>query len=177
VPAVFQAPANQPQSNPAAPQQPQQQDTHALHASVFQKILGMITPKQTYVDSQGNVQTVRPSLSSSILAGAVAGMFAKPVYREGAFGPVYDSRATAAGAYDKGAAMQQEKNDAAQKQQDEIMTRKMAVAKNAIDTEHLRAALHMQQQQELAQVADRNNSTILPISKSTTTSRPIRQSD
>ena len=161
-PAVFaQQPApGSPQSSTAPPNA--QQDDPSGHLSIFRRVLaGLARPSTQYVDANGNVARGGPSISSSILAGAVAGMLSKPSYREGAFGPVYDSQGTAANAFQAGQKQVTDQQEQVQKMSDDQMAKKMMVAKNNIDMIHAYAAMTMQQHQEIGQTADRNQSTIL----------------
>jgi hypothetical protein len=146
--------------NPAA--QPPT-DPHAMHVGMFDRILRMVNPGQTYVDPQGNQQVVRnrASLGNSVIASVLAGMMTPTKYREGAYGPVVSGDATAADAYQAGKGQQTEQNAKLQATSDEMQTKKLAVIKNNIDMMHQYAALAQQQHQELQGVADRNNATIL----------------
>jgi hypothetical protein len=137
------------------------------HASIFSKVLKGLSglrpgmPTQ-YIDPQGNpVASTRATLSNSILAGAIAGMFAKPQYRQGEFGPVYDSGGTASEAFNAGQKQTQEKQDQAQKWSDEEWVKKMATISNTVAMTHQYAALAATQHQELEQVAEKNKSMIL----------------
>ena len=82
-PTVTQPAAAQPQ--PAQPAQPQ--TPHEMHQSLYQRALSILAPPTKYVDAQGNPQQTRPSLSNSILSGAIAGMLTPTAYRQGTFGP------------------------------------------------------------------------------------------
>src|SRR5208282_1369412 len=69
-------------AQPAAPTTP-----HEMHQSLYQRALSILAPPTKYVDAQGNPQQTRPSLSNSILSGAIAGLLTPTAYRQGTFGP------------------------------------------------------------------------------------------
>jgi hypothetical protein len=154
-------PSDQPQSQP---------DTMHPVSRMFDKVLrlaggGPIRTMQTDPvtgDSKMVEQPMsRPSMGKMITSAVLAGMFTPTAYREGAYGPVVDGSQTSSNAFQAGKNQRQQVDANAQKLQDDAISRKMMVAKNNIDMMHQYAALGMQQHQELQQVADRNNSTIL----------------
>jgi hypothetical protein len=138
-------------------------DPHDAHVSMFDKILRLVNPGQTYVDPSGNQQVVRnrASLGNSVIASVLAGMMTPTKYREGTYGPVVSGDATVADAYQAGKGQQTAQNEKLQATSDEMQTKKLAVIRNNIDQMHMYAALAQQQHQELQGVADRNNATIL----------------
>ena len=146
---------SQPAGEPSSP--------HNDHVAMFDKILRMVNPGQTYVDPTGKQQVVRnrATLGNSVIASVLAGMMTPTKYREGAYGPVVSGDATAAGAYAAGKEQQTAQNAKLQATSDEMQAKKLSVVKNNIDTMHQYAALAQQQHQELQGVADRNNATIL----------------
>jgi hypothetical protein len=152
-----------PLPTPQTPAQGQQPDPHTQHVNLFSKILGMVNPGQTYVDANGQPQTIRnrATLGNSVIASVLAGMMTPTQYRKGEYGDVVSGDATAAGAYQAGRGQQMAQNDAAQKQSDEMQTKKLAVISNNLTMAHQYAALAQQQHADLQQVADRNNATIL----------------
>jgi hypothetical protein len=156
-PTVAPNPAGQP---PAANEPP---SPHNDHVAMFDKILRMVNPGQTYVDPTGKQQVVRnrASLGNSVIASVLAGMMTPTKYREGTYGPVVSGDATAAAAYGAGKEQQTAQNEKLQATSDEMQAKKLSVVKNNIDTMHQYAALAQQQHQELQGVADRNNATIL----------------
>lgn len=149
--APTQTPAGEPQS------------PHNDHVAMFDKILRMVNPGQTYVDPTGKQQVVRnrATLGNSVIASVLAGMMTPTKYREGTYGPVVSGDATAAGAYEAGKGQQTEQNTKLQATSDETQAKKLAVVKNNVDMMHQYAALAQQQHTELQGVADRNNATIL----------------
>jgi hypothetical protein len=138
-------------------------DPHDDHVSMFDKILRMVNPGTSYVDLTGKQQVVRDraTLGNSVIASVLAGMMTPTKYREGTYGPVVDSSATASDAYQAGKGQQTAQNAKAQATSDEIQSKKLSVVKNNVDMMHQYAALANQQHQELQGVADRNNATIL----------------
>jgi hypothetical protein len=134
-----------------------------MHVGMFDRILRMVNPGTSYVDANGQPQTIRnrATLGNSVIASVLAGMMTPTKYREGAYGPVVSGDATASGAFQAGRGQQTAQNDSAQKQSDEMQTKKLAVISNNLTMAHQYAALAQQQHADLQQVADRNNSTIL----------------
>jgi hypothetical protein len=156
------APTAPTQSNPSQPAG-EPSSPHNDHVAMFDKILRMVNPGQTYVDPTGKQQVVRnrASLGNSVIASVLAGMMTPTKYREGTYGPVVSGDATAAAAYGAGKEQQTAQNDKLQATSDAMQAKKLSVVKNNIDTMHQYAALAQQQHQELQGVADRNNATIL----------------
>ena len=136
-----------PQPNTPAPAQANPVDDHA---KLYTKFLRQLTPPTTYIDPQGNVQTLKqnaPSMGKTILSAVLAGMFAPTVYRQGAYGPQVDSLATAGAAYNAGQGVIAKQNAAAQAQSDleaknlaDSQTRMLGVAKSNVEMMHLYAA-------------------------------------
>jgi hypothetical protein len=124
-----------PAAQPAAPQTP-----HEIHQSLYQKALSILAPPTKYVDAQGNPQQTRPSLSNSILSGAIAGMLTPTAYRQGSFGPIADPQQTAFNAAQAGANQRKEQDANVQKQVDDKQTRMLGVAKSNADLMHLYSA-------------------------------------
>jgi hypothetical protein len=106
---------------------------------MFDSILRTLAPPTKYLDPQGNQQMTKPSLSASILSGALAGMLTKDTYHEGAYGPIRDNMS--GDAFKAGQAQAQEKIDATQKLSDDMQARKLSNAKNNTDAMHIYASL------------------------------------
>ena len=147
-------PQNQPTANAPSPNQP--------HLNIYDKILRATAPPPVrYVDAQGNLQTApqtRGSLGRSVLASVVAGLLTPTQYRQGAFGPVVDSQATAAAAFKAGADQQTKEQTDAQAQADKMQANKLMAVKNNVDVTHAYAALAQQKHQDLQGVIDSNSS-------------------
>jgi hypothetical protein len=173
VPAPPAGPINPPPA-PAAPA-PQ------TKGEWFNHILKSITPPQNVIrtspDGQQTVtdQRTAPSMTKMFMASVMAGMMAPTKYREGAYGLVVDSSGTAAGAFQAGAEKGKELSGAAQKQYDDMTSRKLnAVAAN---TNAMHQYASMQTAQSAAEkegaeaealqtknwndITDQNKSTIL----------------
>ena len=145
-----------PQPNTPAPAQANPVDDHA---KLYTKFLRQLTPPTTYIDPQGNVQTLKqnaPTMGKTILSAVLAGMFAPTVYRQGAYGPQVDALATAGAAYNAGQGVIAKQNAAAQALSDKQQAIKLSNIKNSIDQVHLMAALTQQRHQELQGVLDSN---------------------
>ena len=145
-----------PQPNTPAPAQANPVDDHA---KLYTKFLRQLTPPTTYIDPQGNVQTLKqnaPTMGKTILSAVLAGMFAPNVYRQTPYGSVIDSSATGAAAMANGAAIPAKQNADAQALSDKQQAMKLSNIKNSIDQVHLMAALTQQRHQELQGVLDSN---------------------
>jgi len=139
LPTIPGAPASQipvTVAQPAAAQPAQPQTPHAMHQSLYQRALSILAPPTQYVDAQGNPQQTRPSLSNSILSGAIAGMLTPTAYRQGEV----DTQTTAANAFAAGKQQRKEADENVQKQIDDRQTRMLGVAKMNADLLHLHAA-------------------------------------
>jgi hypothetical protein len=128
-----QPPANQPPAPPA-------------HMQWFGRLLsGLVRPITTQETdpATGESKMVsrpgNPTPANLLIAGALSGMFAKPQYRQGEFGPVYDSGGTASEAFNAGQQQVQQKQEQAQKLSDSQLASKLAVAKLNIDQMHAHA--------------------------------------
>ena len=139
--------AGQPSAaQPAAPTTP-----HEMHQSLYQRALSILAPPTKYVDAQGNPQQTRPSLSNSILSGAIAGMLTPTVYREGSFGQkIVDTQQTAANSFAAGKQQRQEADENVQKKVDDIRVRKLQALSDNANTFHL----HMGVMQDAANMRD-----------------------
>ncbi len=73
-------PANAPNASTSTPPTPQ--TPHEMHQSMYQRALSILAPPTRYLDAQGNPQQTRPSLSNSILSGAIAGLLTPTAYRQ-----------------------------------------------------------------------------------------------
>ncbi len=133
------------QSGQPTTAQPAQPTPQSLHSKLYDSILRTLAPPTRYIDAQGNPQQTRPSLSHSILSGVVAGMLTPTSYREGSFGPIADTQATAANAFKGGQEQAQKQMDAVQKQVEDIKAAKLSAAKTNADTMHLYAATALEQ--------------------------------
>jgi len=159
---VAQAPqGNQPTQGQAPNGSVNAPSPNQPHLNLYDKILRATAPPPVrYVDAQGNQQTVpqtRGSLGRSVLASVLAGMMVKPQYREGAFGPVYDSQATNANAFKAGQDQQTQQQKDAQDLSDKMQANKLMAVKNNVDTTHAYAALAQQKHQDLQAVIDSNS--------------------
>jgi hypothetical protein len=118
------------------------------------------TPTQ-YIDATGKpVAYNRATLGNSILAGAIAGMFAKPQTIEGKFGPINSSGGTVSEAFKAGQEQTQQAQDRAQSLSDSEITHRYATIKNSIANEQQYHALAQQQHATLDEVADNNQKTV-----------------
>jgi hypothetical protein len=163
MPSVFAPAPGTPQSSSAPPNT--QEDPQALHQSVFARVLRGLsnlrgTPTQ-YIDATGKpVAYNRATLGNSILAGAIAGMFAKPQTIEGKFGPINSSGGTVSEAFKAGQEQTQQAQDRAQSLSDSEITHRYATIKNSIANEQQYHALAQQQHATLDEVADNNQKTV-----------------
>jgi len=162
-PQAPQAQASQPAGTIPSNPQDRPQDK----AGWFNHFLKAMTPPQNVVttndDGTQTVKDVRTgtSMASLLLSGALAGMMTKPSYREGgAYGPVYDSRATATDAYQAGAKVGKDWANAPQAQADDMQKRKvdaqtkmLQVAKSNIDNMQLYAAYNKGQKADFGAAA------------------------
>ena len=122
----------------------------SLHSQIFDGVLKTLTGGQQFTlqtdpetgeSKQVPIQRTRGQLGKSVIAGVLAGMFSQNHYMEGPGGAQrIEPSGTVGGAFAAGQAQQAKLPAAAQAQQDEIMTRKMAVVKNNADAMHLYAA-------------------------------------
>ena len=146
-----------PQPNTPAPAQANPVDDHA---KLYTKFLRQLTPPTTYIDPQGNVQTLKqnaPSMGKTILSAVLAGMFATPnQYVDTPYGKRIDASATTAAAMANGAGVVAKQNADAQALSDKQQAIKLSNIKNSIDQVHLMAALTQQRHQELQGVLDSN---------------------
>src|SRR5260370_20031304 len=149
------APTAAPTATPN-PATPPPTDPHAMHVGMFDRILRMVNPGTSYVDANGQPQTIRDraTLGNSVIASVLAGMMTPTKYREGAYGPVVSGDATASGAFQSAKGHQTSQNDAARRQSGEMQTKKLAVISNNLTMAHQNAALAHQQHADLQQVAD-----------------------
>ena len=148
-----------PTSTPPTPQTP-----HEVHQSLYQRALSILAPPTRYLDAQGNPQQTRPSLSNSILSGAIAGLLTPTAYRQGAYGPVVDSQATAANAFAAGKQQRQEQDAAVQKHVEDVRSRKLQAIKDNADTIHLHVGV-MQDAANMRGVIQTMNDTDAPLLK------------
>ncbi len=132
-----QIPGAPPAAAPAAPAAAPQQTPHE---ALYSKALKALSPPTRYIDAQGNQQVAPPSLGNSIVAGVIAGMMHPTQYRQGEFGPIADTQATAAGAFQSGEAKSKEQSADQQKLSDDMQARKINAVKSNADTVHLHAA-------------------------------------
>ena len=145
-PTATQPSAAQPSAaQPAAPTTP-----HEMHQSLYQRALSILAPPTKYVDAQGNPQQTRPSLSNSILSGAIAGLLTPTAYRQGTFGPVVDTQTTAANAFAAGKQQRQEADKNVQAKVDDLRVRKLQALSDNANTFHL----HMGVMQDAANMRD-----------------------
>ena len=133
---------------------------HQAHVNLYDRVLrGLYSPSQTIVAPDGSLQRTGPSLGKTILAGVVSGLLTPQQYRQGAFGPVVDSQATAATAFKAGAGCQQtQQQKDAQALVDKQQANKLMAVKNNVDVTHAYAALAQQKHQDLQGVIDSNSS-------------------
>ncbi len=161
---------------PNAPTTPTPTPTpHEMHRSLYQRALSILAPPTRYLDAQGNPQQTRPSLSNSILSGAIAGLLTPTTYRQGTFGPIADTQQTAANAFAAGKQQRQEQDDKVQKQVDDMQARKLQTVANNTAAMHSYASMMQAQaaaekegaEAEAAQtknwqsIADQNQATII----------------
>ena len=145
-----QIPVTVAQPAAAQPQPAQPQTPHEMHQSLYQRALSILAPPTKYVDAQGNPQQTRPSLSNSILSGAIAGMLTPTAYRQGTFGPVVDTQTTAANAFAAGKQQRQEADKNVQAKVDDLRVRKLQALSDNANTFHL----HMGVMQDAANMRD-----------------------
>jgi hypothetical protein len=139
--------ANQPTSTPiATPPVPKTKQEWMLH------LLNKVAPPQNVVTTNPDgTQTVENratpvSLAHLVLTSALAGSFGtKNVYRDTPYGPVLDRQSTNADAFNRGQQIGQEYSQAAQKQQDDMQTRKLTVVAANLAAAHNYAALRQSQ--------------------------------
>ena len=164
------------QPSPAAAQPTAAPTTpHEIHRSLYQRALSILAPPTRYLDAQGNPQQTRPSLSNSILSGAIAGLLTPTAYRQGTFGPIADTQQTAANAFAAGGQQRQEQDAAVQKQVDDMQARKLQTVANNTAAMHSYASMMQAQaaaekegaEAKAAQtknwqsIADQNQATII----------------
>ena len=145
-----QIPVTVAQPAAAQPQPAQPQTPHEMHQSLYQRALSILAPPTKYVDAQGNPQQTRPSLSNSILSGAIAGLLTPTAYRQGTFGPEVDTQQTAANAFAAGKQQRQEADKNVQAKVDDLRVRKLQALSDNANTFHL----HMGVMQDAANMRD-----------------------
>lgn len=156
--AAMPAPAAQ----PATPK--------SLHESIYAHVLNTLRGQPMFVnrtDDQGNTTRVevpnsRQSLGKSILAGALAGMFAPgDTQTETPFGPRFDASKAIAVGGQAGVALQNQRQAQAQQQEDQAFARKQLVMKDNIDMVHQALAMAAQNHAMLQSTVDSNQKGIL----------------
>lgn len=164
-PAPTAAPTTQPPvaqtaGQPAQPQAAQGQPPitpHQAHVSLYDRVLRGITgPGQTIVAPDGSLQKTGPSLGKSIVASVVSGLLTPTAYRQGNFGPVVDTQATAANAFKAGQDVVTKNQQDAQKMSDDIQARKLQAVANNVQTFMSYSALAHQQHQDIQGVIDQS---------------------
>jgi hypothetical protein len=120
------------------------------HEALYSKFLKMISPPSRYIDPTGKLQTqpqTGKNIGNNVIAAILSGMMTPTAYRQGEFGPVADTQATAANAFGAGQKQKNDQNDKAQKLSDDMQARKLqAVANNT-------AAMHSYASMMQAQAA------------------------
>ena len=131
---------------------------------MYQRALSILAPPTRYIDAQGNPQQTRPSLSNSILSGAIAGILTPTAYRQGTFGPIADTQQTAANAFAAGKEQRQEQDASVQKHVEDVRSRKLQAIKDNADTVHLHMGV-MQDAANMRGVIQTMNDTDAPLLK------------
>jgi hypothetical protein len=167
-------------STPAAmPAQPTPQPK--TKGEWFQHLIKLATPTQPVIaTSPDGTQTVTQqrnpmSMAQMVLASTLASTFGtKPNYRQGSYGPIRDTQADAADAFQSGMKTGQDWRQAPQKLSDDMMARKLTTVAANVAAAHNYAALQQAQfsaqkegtEAEAAQskilqnTADQNNATL-----------------
>ena len=117
----------------------------------------MLNPPTRYVDPTGKLQEqpqTGRNIGNNVLAAVLSGMMTPTAYRQGAYGPVVDSQATAATAFAAGKQQKTEQSEQAQKLSDDMQARKLSTVKNNVDAMHLWAATSHEMGQDAQQQVD-----------------------
>ena len=147
----------------------------------FQHLIKLATPTQPVIaTSPDGTQTVTQqrnpmSMAQMVLASTLASTFGtKPNYRQGSYGPIRDTQADAADAFQSGMKTGEEWRQAPQKLSDDMIARRMSTVAANVAAAHNYAALQQAQfsaqkegtEAEAAQskilqnTADQNNATL-----------------
>ena len=139
------------------PTTPAPPPTPTPHEALYSKFLKMLNPPTRYVDPTGKLQEqpqTGRNIGNNVLAAVLSGMMTPTAYRQGAYGPVVDSQATAATAFAAGKQQKTEQNEQAQKLSDDMQARKLSTVKNNVDAMHLWAATSHEMGQDAQQQVD-----------------------
>ena len=139
------------------PTTPAPPSTPTPHEALYSKFLKMLNPPTRYVDPTGKLQEqpqTGRNIGNNVLAAVLSGMMTPTAYRQGAYGPVVDSQATAATAFAAGKQQKTEQNEQAQKLSDDMQARKLSTVKNNVDAMHLWAATSHEMGQDAQQQVD-----------------------
>lgn len=155
--------------------------TPSLHQRIFDGVLKTLAGGDNYVDrpgSDGSTQRVkvpqsRTSMSRSIVAGAMAGMFTPSSYRDTPYGPVRDYSASASNAFKAGQGKRQELSAEAQRQQDDLDAHRMKNFENNAKMIQQATAMTVQKHSVLDPVAKANQSGIIAAAKEADARRDI----
>ena len=96
------------------PTTPAPPPTPTPHEALYSKFLKMLNPPTRYVDPTGKLQEQPPTgrnIGNNVLAAVLSGIMTPTAYRQGAYGPVVDSQATAATAFAAGKQQKTEQNE------------------------------------------------------------------
>jgi hypothetical protein len=164
------APATQPQNgNVPSGQgnnQPQQGTQPHPISRIFDSILKTASGGPIYVNDpvtgeRREVQQSKGSMARAITAAALAGLFAKPEYRQTPFGPARDEQATMSNAFEAGKDVTQKRQQQAQQVVDDQQSRKLFTVQNNAKLVQQAAAMAHQQHEVLADTIDRNQKTFM----------------
>lgn len=128
---------------------------------IFDSILKTASGGPIYVNDpvtgeRREVQQSKGSMARAITAAALAGLFAKPEYRQTPFGPARDEAATMSNAFNAGKDVSQGRHDAAQKIVDDQQSRKLFTIQNNAKLVQQAAAMAHQKHEVLADTVKTN---------------------
>jgi ribosomal protein S13 len=134
-----------PQTPSTTPTLAPQATPPSLHARLFDGILktmsgGPVMVTDPVTGQRRQVPQSRSSMGKAIVAAALSGMLVPNSYRETPYGPTNDYSATGANAAQAGKNVIQNRNAAAQKQIDDMQTRKLMTIQNNAKLVQLQAA-------------------------------------
>ncbi len=156
----------QPNSNPPQNSTPvSQPQKPTIHARIFDSILRTLGGGPVMVtDEKGNrkeVPQTRSQVGNAIVAAALSGLMTPHSYRDTPYGPTTDFSKTGAEAFQAGKGVIDKRNEDAQKQIDDMNSRRLTTVSNNMKLAQQASAMALQQHKVLDDVVQRNQSTVL----------------